>query len=320
MTELLVALVVGTGLALVVTGLLRRGRARQDAILAYLELPFGEEDVEIGDLAERTGLLAPSSASAMDDVLAHLHLVDRIGVRLEAARVPLRPGEFVLLVATVGAALGVWSTLATGQLALGVLAVVLTPPVAAALLSRRVAGRRRAFEEQLPSTLSLLAASLRSGHTLQRGIENLVAESPTPMSEELERVVAETRLGLPLVDALDRMADRVGIQDVEWIVHAIRVQQQTGGKLADLLFTLSEYMRSREEVRREVRVLTAEGRLSAAVLAGMPFLVAVWIQVRNPEYLASLTSGFGLLLAGFGVFLMAIGLFVITRMIKAVDL
>ena len=319
MTELAVALLVGIGLALVVVALLRRGRARQDAILAYLELPFGEEDVDVDELAERAGLLRPSAA-AVDEVLAHLQMVDRIAARLERARVPLRPGEFVLLVALVGVALGVWSTLATGQLLLGGLAIVVTPPLAAGLLGRRVSQRRRAFEEQLPATLQLLAASLRSGHTLQRGIENLVAESPQPMSDELERVVAETRLGMPLVDALDRMADRVGLKDVEWIVHAIRIQQQTGGKLADLLFTLSEFMRSREEVRREVRVLTAEGRLSAVVLAGMPFLVAIWIQVRNPDYLAALTSGFGLVLAMFGGLLMCIGLFVITQMIKAVDL
>lgn len=319
MIELIAALAVGAGLALVVVALLGRARARQDELMRFLELPFAEEDVDPQELVERVGLLAPT-ASAVDDVLTKLDLVERIATKLERGRVPLRPGEFVLLTAMASLAAAIWLGLLSGQVFIGVLTLLIAPFIGVAFLDRRVRLRTRAFEEQLPPTLNLIASSLRSGHTLLRAIDMMVEETPPPMSEEFERVLAETRLGLPLIDALDRMADRIELDDFEWIVHAIRIQSQTGGKLADLLFTLADYMRQREEVRREVRVLTAEGRFSALVLALLPFFVAGWIQFSNPGYFNELMNPTGfVMLAGAGV-MMGIGIFIISRMIKAVDL
>src|SRR5947208_6352918 len=98
-------------------------------------------------------------------------------------------------------------------------------------------------------------------------------ESEPPLSEEFARVVSETQLGDPLVDALDRMAQRLQVRDLTWVVQAIRIQQTVGGKLADLLHTLADFIRSREEIRREIQVLTAEGRLSAWMLGALPLLL-----------------------------------------------
>lgn len=317
--EVAAALVVGIGLALVVVGLMLRARARQDEILEYLELPYGEEDVDPQEVVERVGLLTPT-ASAVNDLLEQADLLDRIAARLEKARLALRPGEFVLLVAAVTLAVGVWAALFSGHWAVGLLAVVVVPFGARTVLDWRIRQRTRAFEEQLPPTLGLIASSLRSGHTLLRSIDMMVEETPSPMRDEFERVLAETRLGLPLMDALDRMAQRVELADFEWIVHAIRIQQSTGGKLADLLFTLADYMRAREEVRREVRVLTAEGRFSGYVLVALPFIVAGWIQFTNPTYFSNMLTPIGYLMLGAGAVSMAIGSFIISRMIKAVDL
>lgn len=317
--EVAAALVVGVGLAFVVVGLMLRARARQDEILEYLELPFGEEDVDPQEVVERVGLLTPT-ASAVNDLLEQADLLDRIAARLEKARLALRPGEFVLLVAAVTLAVGVWAALFSGHWAVGLLAVAAVPFGARTVLDWRIRQRTRAFEEQLPPTLGLIASSLRSGHTLLRSIDMMVEETPSPMRDEFERVLAETRLGLPLLDALDRMAQRVELADFEWIVHAIRIQQSTGGKLADLLFTLADYMRAREEVRREVRVLTAEGRFSGYVLVALPFIVAGWIQFTNPTYFSNMLTPIGYLMLGAGAVSMAIGSFIISRMIKAVDL
>ena len=317
--EILAALAVGVGLALIVVSLLYRARARQNELLQLLDLPFAEEDVSPEELVERVGLLAPT-AGAVNDVLERLELLDRIGAKLEKARVPLRPGEYVLLGAAATVALAIWIALFTSTWAAGLVALVIVPLGFMAFLDRRVTQRSRAFEEQLPPTLGLIASSLRSGHTLLRAIDMMVEESPPPMSDEFERVLAETRLGLPLMDALDRMADRVQLKDFEWIVHAIRIQQSTGGKLADLLFTLAEYMRAREEVRREVRVLTAEGRFSAYVLIALPFLIGLWIQMSNPGYFAEMLTPTGYLMFGAGAVMMVIGTVIISRMVKAVDL
>jgi tight adherence protein B len=317
--EFLAALLVGLGLAVLVVALLKRARSRQDEMLAYLELPYAEEDVDPDEVVERVGLLAPG-IGAVDEALSRLSVGATLADRLQRARVPLRPGEYVLFAVCAAVALALWTSMLTEQVLIGVVALLLVPVGFVAYLDRRIRKRRQAFEEQLPPTLGLIASSLRAGHTLLKSIDMMVEETPPPMSEEFERVLAETRLGLGLVDALDRMAERVGVADFEWIVHAIRIQQQTGGKLADLLFTLAEYMREREEVRREVRVLTAEGRFSALVLGALPFVVAAWLQVANPGYFAPMLSGGGVLLLAMAALLMGIGTFIIVQMVKAVEL
>jgi tight adherence protein B len=141
-------------------------------------------------------------------------------------------------------------------------------------------------------------------------------ESDPPLAEEFGRVVFEVRLGAPLVDALERMAERSGLEDMVWVVQAIRIQQTVGGKLADLLLTLAEFMRGREEIRREVKVLTAEGRMSAWVLGAMPVGLFFAIKTMSPDYIAPMFHGGGLIaLIGAGVSV-AIGIGMIMRMVK----
>jgi tight adherence protein B len=141
-------------------------------------------------------------------------------------------------------------------------------------------------------------------------------ESEPPMSEEFARVVYETRLGDPVVDALERMAVRLDIRDLEWVVQAIRIQQTVGGKLADLLHTLADFIRAREEVRREVQVLTAEGRISAYVLGAMPVFLMFAVQVMNPGYMQPLLQGKGLLVLAATGLSVVTGVAVILKMVK----
>ena len=157
----------------------------------------------------------------------------------------------------------------TGQVLLGVVLAPLAPLGIRVAIALRIRRRRRAIEEELPTALSLLASSLEAGHTLVRAVDLMSQETNGPLAEEFAVVLAETRLGAPLADAMDRMADRVEIEDLEWVVQAIRIQQEVGGRLSELLHTLAEYLLAREEVRREVSVLTAEGR-AVGVAAGRP--------------------------------------------------
>ena len=147
-----------------------------------------------------------------------------------------------------------------------------SPFLGVAYLRQRISRRTRKFEEQFPDALTLIASSLSAGHTFLRSIQMMCEEAEAPISEEFARVVSETQLGDPLVDALARMAQRLDLRDVDWVVQAIRIQQTVGGKLADLLHTLADFIRAREEIRREVDVLTAEGKISAYVLGALPDL------------------------------------------------
>jgi tight adherence protein B len=180
----------------------------------------------------------------------------------------------------------------------------------------KVERRRKQFEAQLPEALSLIASSLEAGHTFQHAIQMMVEEANPPLSEEFARVIAETSLGDPLMDALDRMSERLGIRDLAWTVQAIRIHQQVGGKLAELLVTLAEFMRAREEIRREVQVLTAEGRLSAYVLGALPVFEFMAIKTTNPHYLDPMFHGGGLIALGVAAGSILFGMTLIKRMAR----
>jgi tight adherence protein B len=315
MNDLLLSLRVAAGAALVVSGILLRARERERQLIEILDLPFGERDVPAEAIEQRAALV-DTTVGLASRVVEQFDAKGSLAQAIERARLPIRPGEFVTVVASfsLGGAALLW--VLTGQWYFAALVVVLSPLLARGFLTYRINRRRKLLEEQLPEALSLVAGSLAAGHTFLRAIQMLTEEAEPPISEEFERVIYETRLGDPLVDALERMAKRLGIRDLEWVVQAIRVQQTVGGKLADLLHTLADFMRAREEVRREVDVLTAEGRISAYVLGALPILLLIAISIISPGYMKPMFKGWGIWwLAGTGVSVL-VGVGVILNMVK----
>jgi tight adherence protein B len=302
MTPALSALLMGGGLAAVVCGLLLRGQARQTALAEAVELPFGTRGVDIADPAAR--------------LVARVDRARRLDAALSRAHLSMGPEQFALAVAVAGLAASCLAAVFFDSWLVVPLTLPVAPLAASAFLTRRAAARRRALEAQLPDALSVIAGSLSAGHTFLRSLQLLCAEAPAPLGEEFARVVRETQLGTPVVDALAELADRVDVGDVRWMVQAIRVQQEVGGRLADLLHTLADFMRAREEVRREVNVLTAEGRLSAWVLGALPVVLIAAIRVLNPGYLDPLLHGWGLVLLGASAASVAVGVLIIRRMVK----
>jgi tight adherence protein B len=219
-------------------------------------------------------------------------------------------------VASAGVVLGAFVSAITQKWVLGIAAFSVAPMLGMWFLGRRVSRRKKKFESQFPDALSLTASSLAAGHTFLRSIQNMTEESEPPLSEEFTRVVNETQLGDPLVDALDRMAIRLDIRDVSWVVQAIRIQQSVGGKLADLLYTLADFIRAREEIRREVDVLTAEGRISAWVLGALPVFLLLAITVMNPGYMDPMFQGWGWFFLGVCGVMVTAGVIVINKMVK----
>jgi tight adherence protein B len=180
-----------------------------------------------------------------------------------------------------------------------------------------ISRRERQFTEQLPDGLQLVIGSLRSGFSLSQSLESLVREAPEPLAAEFGRAVAEHRLGADLSDALDRLAQRVGSEDLNWAVMAVRIQRDVGGNLADVLQTSVDTMRERERLRRQVRALSAEGRLSAWVLIAVPILLSIFMGIYRRSYLATLfTDPRGILMLVVGTVLFAAGIVWMTRLVK----
>jgi tight adherence protein B len=316
MSQLVAMALVGGGLALVVIGLLQRVYEREEQLADILDLPWGEQDVDLAAAVEQHSSLVENTIGVAGKLIEQVDAKGDLLTLLERARLPVRPGEFVLFVVAGGFILASFVAAITSSLMFGLIALIASPFIGIAYLNRRIAKRKRRFEEQFPDALTLIGSSLSAGHTFLRSIQLMCEEAEAPISEEFARVVSETQLGDPLVDALERMAQRLDVRDVDWVVQAIRIQQTVGGKLADLLHTLADFIRAREEIRREIDVLTAEGKVSAYVLGALPFFLGLFIQVSNPGYLDPMFDGWGpvwLLGAAASV---AIGMTLIFRMIK----
>lgn len=234
--------------------------------------------------------------------------------RIELAGLRMSAGAFVLLAATViagSAVLGMLVALARPSLVAFLLPVAL--PILAALavnllLNHRIEARRKAFSEQLEGTLQLLASGLRAGHSLQRAVDSVSTDSPSPTAEEFTRVVNEHRLGRPLSDALEAVATRMASDDLAWTAQAVAIHREVGGNLSELLDHIGETIRERQQIRRQVATLSSEGRVSAVVLMVLPIAIALVLSVLSPGYLSIfVTTPLGWALLGLSIILFIIG-------------
>jgi len=267
----------------------------------------------------------PSAISRATDRSASLAegALDRWGKRLslnhalERAGVMLRPGEFLVLAgaSSIGAALA--ATLLGGPL-LGLIVLAAVAFCFRMYLSFRADRRQARFADQLSDTLQLLAGSLRAGYGLLQAIDAVAREADDPTAHEFLRIVIEARLGRDLAEALHSMADRGGGEDFRWIVQAIEIHREVGGDLAQVLDTVATTIRERNQLRRQVVALTAEGRLSANILMVLPVFMLVVVRITNPSYLDELRQGVGPALALGGALALVGGVIWLRRMCRLV--
>ncbi len=262
--------------------------------------------------------IARAAVGLAEKVVANKDLEDRLARRLEAAAIPMKPAEWLLL--HTGIALGIPLLLllvSGGDMPLtlvGLLMGVVGPYV---YLIVKQSKRKQKFEESLAPTLQLLAGSLAAGHSLPQAVDTVAQEASEPMASELRRAVAEARLAVTIEDALDHVAERTGSKDFAWVAMAVRIQRNVGGNLAELLTTVAATLRERERLRRHVRVLSAEGRLSAIILGALPILFAFYLFVVRREYLMKLFTdplGVAMVIAGSVIFVVSI--LVMVRLVK----
>jgi tight adherence protein B len=194
--------------------------------------------------------------------------------------------NFVLTVG-LGTIVGGLLGFVVGGLFLGVLVLVAVPFGSKLFLRFRAGRRQAAFADQLDDSLQLMAGSLRAGHSLLRAVDSVSQEAAAPTSEEFSRIVNETRVGRDLNDALDEVAERMGSDDFVWVAQAIAIHREVGGNLAEVLDAVGHTIRERNAIRRQVKALSAEGKLSAIVLMALPFGVTGFIGMSNPGYLMS---------------------------------
>lgn len=226
---------------------------------------------------------------------------------LEHAGIRSSPADFLVLVGTATVVGALFGLLLAGA-ALALLVALVAPLGAKLLLSVLTSRRQKAFADQLDDTLQLLAGGLRAGHSLLRAIDAVSQEAASPTAEEFARAVNETRLGRDLNDALDQTALRMKSEDFSWVAQAIGIHREVGGDLGSVLDQVGATIRERNQIRRQVASLSAEGKMSAYVLMALPVVVIGILSLTSPSYIAQFGQsiyGFGLI--GLMVVMMTIG-------------
>jgi len=252
--------------------------------------------------------LSDRMTAAADGYLERHNQRRTLAAALESASISLRPGEFIVLAGIATLVAGLAGLTVAGLLGGIVLAVLV--PLAARLVVGHLAERRRAkFAEMLPDTLQLLTSTLRSGYSLLQALDSVAQEAADPARTEFRRVLLEIRVGRDLSEALRALADRMQSPDFGWVVGAIEINRDIGGDLAAVLENTAETIRERQRVYRQMRALTAEGRLSGYILTALPVVVALAMKFINPPAFAQLTSGPGLLMSAGGCVLLVAGWF-----------
>lgn len=283
-TGVVLAFLASTLLAYAVINLVSRERPVLDAALGLYD--DTRADADDGALAETR--IVRRAVAMVERVAGRRGALVWVEGLLANADLPFRPAEALFFsLAGVGLLAALALVLAPSMLVGLILVIVLAvlPVKVVQFMAKR---RRKKFVTQLPGTLQLLSGSLRAGYSLMQGVEAVSHEVTDPMGRELRRVTVEARLGRPLEEALDDAADRLGSVDFRWTVMAIRIQREVGGNLSELLQTVAATMMERTRLKREVDALTAEGKISAAILGLLPLGLGGALYVMNRPYITLL--------------------------------
>jgi tight adherence protein B len=184
-------------------------------------------------------------------------------------------------------------------------------------VARLTSTRLIKFEQQLPDTLGLWVNALRSGYSVLQSMEAIARDAPEPTATEFKRVVQEVQIGIDMEDGLEHLLNRVESEDLDLVITAVNIQREVGGNLAEILDVISHTIRERIKLKGEIRVLTAQGRITGYVISGLPIILALFLYTINPGYMGNLFENrlCGWPMLGIGLALIGIGFAVVQKIV-----
>ena len=258
-----------------------------------------------------------SQIPALDTLLRRSARVTAIQKMLEQAGIAMRAGNFLGICALAGIAGAIAGYIFGKRVEIAWVALLVGFVLPYSYASFKRNKRFEKFEELFPEAIDTLARAVRAGHAFTTALEMISNEVAEPVCSEFRLLYEEQKFGMPVRDALINLTERMPLVDVKFFVTAVMLQRETGGNLAEILDNLSYVIRERFKIQRQVRVYTAQGRLTMALLMGMPPIIVVVMLILNPEFIRPLFSdpiGHTLLVAG--ITLQTIGYFVIRKIIR----
>jgi tight adherence protein B len=258
-----------------------------------------------------------SEIPALDNLLRRSSRISGLQTMLSQANLKMRAGNILILCVASGAAVGLVVLLASGFPQFVWLGVILGALMPYSYASYRRTKRFQQFEELFPQAIDTLARAVRAGHAFTTALELIANEIAEPVASEFRKLFEEQKFGLPVRDALINLTERVPLVDVKFFVTAVMLQRETGGNLAEILDNLSYVIRERFKIMRQVRVYTAQGRLTMMLLMGLPPIIVVTMLIMNPSFIHPLFADpMGHTLVVAGITLQTIGYFVIRKIIQ----
>jgi len=249
-------------------------------------------------------------------ILLRIPVLGRLDRLLEQADVRYPLGFFLLLTILLAFMGFIGGSLATRNYALSIMIAALLAGIPVLYVRSRKKRRMKKFQGQLPDALELIARALRAGHAFSSGMKLAADEFDDPLGPEFEQTLDEINFGISVPDALKNLSSRIDCPDLKYFVVSVILQRETGGNLAEIIESIAYLIRERFKLHGRVRVLAAEGKLSATILLILPFLIVVALRFINPELINTLfTDPIGRVVVAAGAFWMIIGVLVMKRMI-----
>lgn len=265
--------------------------------------------------------LSPREAlrQAMDKAVENRDFAKTWKVQLARADLKLTPGEFMgmHLVSVLGFFGVSYLTIFSGNIILSLIAGVAGLFAPRIYVSMRTGNRLHKFEGQLPDNLQMWVNGLRSGYSVLQAIEAISKEAAEPTATEFKRVVKEIQLGIAMDEALAHLLERMPSEDLDLVITAVNIQREVGGNLAEILEVISHTVRERIKLKGEIRVLTAQGRVTGYIIGGLPIALLVFLMTVNPDYVGQLFENrlCGWPMLGCGAAMIAMGTAVIQKIV-----
>lgn len=263
----------------------RLGRYTQDYNKLLLEMEAAEEEERKRKKDEPSAL-----TKALDKAIENRDFAANWREQLARADLQITPGEYAA--AHVIAVLAAFSISFFILFAFNIIASIIVSGIAFFVpriyVSMRKGKRFRQFESQLPDTIGMWVNGLRAGYSVMQAIEAISREAPEPTSKEFKRVVLEMQLGIPRPEAFDHMLKRMPSDDLDLIITAVNVQAEVGGNLAEILDVIGFTIRERIKIKGEIRVMTAQGRITGYIIGGLPIALSILLLIISPRYMSRL--------------------------------
>ena len=258
-------------------------------------------------------------AERIEGILSQRSFGSKWRGQLARADLKLTVTEFLILhvISMFGIAILTFFILSPGNIVLTIILGGIGLFLPRFYVSYKQGNRLHKFEEQLPDILGLWVNALRSGYSVLQALEAISREAPVPSNQEIRRVVQEGQLGIPMEDALAHLLGRMPSDDLDLIITAVNIQREVGGNLAEILEVIGHTIRERIKLKGEIRVLTSQGRITGYLIGGLPIVLALFLDLINPDYVGKLFTNklCGWPMLGIGLGMIGMGTAVIQKIV-----